>query len=196
MNPNYYSAFFRTLLFLLVFFGLQLPAALFAQAPGLAKFPDNPNEFVDKLGEFMTASKRPDMEEAFSVFKKKYKSGQFSESDVKRVVLVSNLLADQKLSPYPYFKDYINAVSAAKSDPDTSLFSRWHGLAEQSIGSIEKGRTKPISQFLEFSVDFLEQRALKFHSHLGARRRGVQAYCQFEGCLRLCRRWYHRRGGV
>ena len=138
-----------------------LPLAASAQAPGVAKFPDNPNEFVDKLGEFMTASKRPDMEEAFSVFKKEYKAGRFSEQDMKRVIVLSNMLADQKLTPFPYFKDYINAVSAARADPDTSLFNRWHGLAEQSIGSIEKGRTKPIRQFLEFSVDFLENRDLK-----------------------------------
>ncbi len=138
-----------------------LPAGISAQAPGASKFPDNPNEFVDKLGEFMTASKRPDMEEAYSVFKKGYKSGRYSEEDMKHVIRLSNMLADQKLSPFPYFKDYINAVSAARSDPDTALFNRWHGLAEQSIGSIEKGRTKPIRQFLEFSVDFLEHRALK-----------------------------------
>ncbi len=153
-----YSALLQS--FWSLVFGLW-SLALSAQAPAEAKFPDNPNEFVDKLGQFMTASKRPDMEEAFSVFKKKFKTSEFSDSDMKRVIAMSNLLADYKLTPFPYFKNYINSVSAAKSDPDTSLFNRWHALAEQAIGGVEKGRTKPISQFLDFSLDFLEQRALK-----------------------------------
>ncbi len=155
------SALPRTLIFLAIFFQLPISDFLSAQAPAPAKFPEDPNEFVDKLGEFMTASKRPDMEEAFSVFKKKFKSSEFSDPEMKRVIAMSNLLADHKLTPFPYFKNYVNAVSAAVSDPDTSLFNRWHALAEQAIGGVEKGRTKPISQFLEFSVDFLEQRALK-----------------------------------
>lgn len=161
MKHSYYSAFFRTLFLMLAF--CQLPAAnsLLAQAPGTPKFPEDPNEFVDKLGQFMTASKRPDMEEAFSVFKKKFKASQFSEHEMKRVINMANLLADHKLTPFPYYKNYVNAISAAKTDPDTSLFNRWHELAEQAIGGIEKGRTKPISQFLEFSVDFLEHRAFK-----------------------------------
>ena len=58
------------------------------------------------------------------------KSGQFNEQEMKRMIAMSNLLADYKLTPFPYFKNYVNAVSAAKSDPDTSLFNRWHSLAE------------------------------------------------------------------
>lgn len=159
MKHSRYSALIKSI-FLPVLFCL-MQWGLWAQVAPEAKFPENPNEFVDQLGQFMTASKRPDMEEAFSVFKKKYKSGQFNEQEMKRMIAMSNLLADYKLTPFPYFKNYVNAVSAAKSDPDTSLFNRWHSLAEQAVGGVEKGRTKPISQFLEFSVDFLEQRALK-----------------------------------
>ncbi len=131
------------------------------EAQTQAKFPDNPNEFVDKLGEFMTASKRPDMEEAFAVFKKQFKTGIFSEADMQSVVRMANLMADQRLSPFPYYKSYINAVTAAKNDPDTTLFQRWHTFAEQTLASVDKGKTRPISQLLDFSADFLEQRAFQ-----------------------------------
>lgn len=151
-----YSAFSRLFFLFLVLF---LSNSLYGQTP--AKFPDNPNEFVDKLGEFMTASKRPDLEESFSVFRKNVKAGQYSDADMKRIILISNLLGDQKLSPYPYYKNYFNAVSAAKASSDTTLFRRWHEFAEKTLAGIEKGRAKPIGQFLEFSVDFLEQRAFK-----------------------------------
>ena len=129
------------------------------QAQSEPKFPENPNEFVDKLGEFMTASKRPDMEEAFAVFKKQYKSGIFSTEDIQAITRLSNMLADQRLGAFPYYKSYINAVTAVKLDPDTTLFKRWHGFIEKAIADVERGRTRPISQLLDFSADFIEQRA-------------------------------------
>ena len=140
-----------------------LPTAncLQAQAPTQPKFPENSNEFVDKLGEFMTASKRPDMEEAFAVFKKQYKSGLMTEQDMQGIIRMSNLLAEQRLGAFPYYKSYINAVAAAKNDPDTTLFRRWHAFAEKTIAGVEKGRTKPIIQFLDFSADFIGQRAFQ-----------------------------------
>lgn len=109
----------------------------------------------------MTLSKRPDLEESFTVFKKMYKTGSFQEADMKRIIAVSNLLGAQNLSAFPYFKNYINAVTAAKSDPDTTLFTRWHGFTEEVLAGVEKGRTKPIGQFLEFSADLMESRAFK-----------------------------------
>ena len=131
------------------------------QAQTAAKFPENPNEFMDKLGEFMTASKRPDMEEAYAVLKKQYKGGQIPEQDMQAIVRMANLLAEQRLSPFPYYKSYINAVTAAKNDPDTTLFQRWHQFAEQAITAVDKGKVRPIAQLLDFSADFLEQRAFQ-----------------------------------
>ncbi|MFM7402274.1 MAG: hypothetical protein ACKO4W_15365, partial [Bacteroidota bacterium] len=132
---------------------------LCAQAP--AKFPETPNEFVAKLGEFMTQNKRPDMEESFAVFNKMYKSGIFRDDDIKRIIRLSNLLGAQNLAPFPYYKNYIDAVTGAKSDPDTALFTRWHTFSETVIAGIEKGRTKPIGQYLEFSSDMMNGKALK-----------------------------------
>lgn len=141
------------------------PAATPATATPAAaptKFPDKPGEFVEKLGVFMTASKRPDMEECFAVFRKLYQTGIFAEADLKRIMAMSNLMAgDQKLGAFPYFKNYINAVSAAKTSADTSLFGRWHSLAEKALVGLPKGKTRPIGQFMEFSSDFMEQRAFR-----------------------------------
>lgn len=130
-------------------------------AQTVAQFPENPNEFVDKLGEFMTYSKRPDLEEAYTVFKKHYKSGFYNAAELKQVVGIANLLADQKLTAYPYFKNYVNALNAAKMASDTTLFDRWIGWAAEGLAAIEKGRSKPIGQLLEFSCDFMSDRAFK-----------------------------------
>jgi len=152
-----YSASFAFCVLLLTLWAA--PAALLAQTP--VRFSEAPNEFVDQLGQFMTASKRPDLEESFSVFKTTYRSGVFTEDDMKHIILVSNVLRDQKLAPFPYFKNYINALTGARNDADTTLFRRWHQFAENVLADVEKGKAKPIGQFLEFSADFMEQRALK-----------------------------------
>lgn len=150
-----YSALSRILpLFFLLF-------SFWVNAQTTPFFPEKEDEFVPKLGEFMTASKRPDMEEAFQVFKKNYKNGAFSPADMQRIIKVSNLLADQKLTAFPYYKNYINAVSAVRNDPDTALFNRWFGLTEQTLGGLASGKTKPIAQYLQFSVDFLENRSIR-----------------------------------
>ena len=143
MKHTFFAAFLKCIFLLLIAFP---GSTLQAQAP--AKFPDDPKDFVDQLGLFMTTSKRPDLEETYAVFKKMYRAGAFREDEIKRIVLVSNVLGTQNLSAYPYYKNYFNAVIAAKTDADTTLFSRWHTFAETVLSGIDRGRTKPISQFL------------------------------------------------
>jgi hypothetical protein len=158
--------FFSPVFTLFVTLTFAGPAFFYAQtstpaAAPAGKFPDTPKEFIEKLGEYMTANKRPDLEESYSVFKKLCSSGALSEADVRRVIRVANMLGYQNLAPYPYYLNYINAVSAARSDADTSLFARWHNFTEQVIAGVDKGKAKPIGSFLEFSADFMEHRALK-----------------------------------
>ncbi len=126
-----------------------------------SKFSQNSNEFVDELGAFMTASKRPDLEESFAVFKKMQKAGRISEDKMQRIIGVANVLGAQRLTPFPYYRDYINAVSAALSNPDTTTFHRWHLLTEEAMAAVPAGKTKPISVFMEFSADYMEKQALK-----------------------------------
>jgi hypothetical protein len=135
-----------------------LPRFADAQAP---QFPTESGDFVNKLGEFMTASKRPDMEEAFSVFKSRYKSGLLPEARMQRVSQVANRMAELKLAAFPYFKNYVNAVSAVVVLPDSTVFGQWHGNLESVLAAAQNGKNKPISAYLEFSADFMEQRALK-----------------------------------
>ncbi|MCB9315973.1 MAG: hypothetical protein H6569_07535 [Lewinellaceae bacterium] len=131
------------------------------QAQTEPKFSDKPDEFLNQIGNFLTASKRPDMEEANAVFKKQVKAGIISQEDLQGIIRMANLLAEQRLGAFPYYKSYINAVTSAKMDPDSSLFPKWHQFLEQVVVDIERGRTRPISQILDFSADFIEQRAFQ-----------------------------------
>jgi hypothetical protein len=132
--------------------------SIFAQT---IKFAENSGDFIAQLGEFMNASKRPDLAESYSVFKNHYKNSQFSETDMQQIIAVANRMGELKLLAFPYFKDYLNAISAAKSSADTTLFRQWLPRATQVMAAGVPGRVKPLGQFLEFSVDFMEHQALK-----------------------------------
>lgn len=85
-----------------MFASLLLSNALSAQDGG--RFPTEPNDFVNKFGDFLTANKRPDLEEAYAVFKKSHKSGLYRPDEMRRIAAASNAMAEQKLTPYPHFK--------------------------------------------------------------------------------------------
>jgi hypothetical protein len=129
-----------------------------AQAP---KFGDNPTEFVSKLKDFMNANKRPDMEESVKVFEKTMSLNLISPDEMVRIMKMSNTMAGLNLAAHPYFKLYLNSVTAAENDKDSTLFLQWHNFAEKTMATAERGKTKPVLQFLEFSADFLEHRAFK-----------------------------------
>lgn len=148
-------------LLLLWLFCTLLHASGIVTAQTAPKFSDDPSVFVDELGKFMTSGKRPDMEEAFAVFKTLHKAGRISEDNMRRIMEMTAVLGGQRLSATPYYREYVNAVSAALAHPDTTMFHRWHGLAEQTLAPIPAGRSKPFALFLEFSSDFLQRGNLK-----------------------------------
>ena len=125
------------------------------------KFSTNSGDFVNQLDEFMNASKRPDMAESFSVFKKQFKAVTLTEPEMQRVIAVGTRMQELKLSAFPYFKNYINAVTSAQINPDTTTFDRWQTAVEKTLTAAVQGRVKPVSQFLEFSADFMGEGALK-----------------------------------
>jgi hypothetical protein len=108
MNHSFTARTLRILLQLILFAAFACPTPLLAQLP--SKFSDKPEDFIKELGDFMTASKRPDLEEAYSVFKKYYKTGLVPPRKMVRIIKTANYLSEQKLSPFPYYKNYLTSV--------------------------------------------------------------------------------------
>ncbi|MFN4080508.1 MAG: hypothetical protein ACK4NS_06375 [Saprospiraceae bacterium] len=146
-------------LFCAMFASLLLSNPLSAQDGG--RFPTEPNDFVNRFGDFLTANKRPDLEEAYAVFKKGYKSGLYRPDEMRRIATASNAMAEQKLTPYPHFKDYVNALNAAKALSDTAVFSQWHTQLERVLAEATKGKIKPVAAYLKFSAAYMEQGAMR-----------------------------------
>ncbi len=146
----------------------QTPAKPAPAAPGggavstgpAPKFPENPADFLPKLNEFVTASHRPDLEEAMKVFEKMWKYGALKPSEQTRIITQANRMGDARMPAFPYFKDYLNSLSDLKTNPDTLLFEKWHPLVEATMTDLERGKNKPMETFLSFSADFFKDRAL------------------------------------
>lgn len=137
----------------LAFFSI-VNAHLQAQTAQTGKFSSVTKEFVEQLETFMTASKRPDLEEAFAVFKKQINGGALQEPELARIITVCNQLAGLNLTPYPHFLNYLHAIDGAKNQSDQQYFNQWHTALEPLAASTQKGKVKTLGLFLEFSNAF------------------------------------------
>ncbi|MCB0520498.1 MAG: hypothetical protein KDD27_16280 [Saprospiraceae bacterium] len=132
------------------------------QAQRLEKFSDDNNTFLKELEEFLTATKSSSMEDVFKAFEKSFKNGVFSENEIATIKSTGNLMLSQRMTANPYFIDYLKALMLVKNDElGESRFITWHGVLDSVLQNIENRRLKPYEDFLEFSYDFFEKRALR-----------------------------------
>jgi hypothetical protein len=127
------------------------------------KFSEEPTEFLKQLEEMMTQSKTKDMVETTSDFKKNYKAGIFTEQEVKTLIATCNAMQGQRLSPNPYYKNYLNVLNVfKKTTTNNTYFTSWHDILNKMLSDIDKRRIAPIEVFLDFSIDFFDKNALKY----------------------------------
>lgn len=131
-------------------------------AQRLEKFSEDPNTFIKELGDYMTASKSPAMEDLFSAFEKNVKSVVFTPEEVDRIRRTGDLMLNQRMAAQPYFKNYLAALNLVKNDElGGQRFQEWHDVLHSVLGNIENRRFKPFQKFLEFSHAFFEKKAFK-----------------------------------
>ncbi len=154
----------RYKIFAVLFFSFVLSINAYSQASedidALA-----PVEFLPKLEEFMTSSKRKVLEDSFKAFKSFYTSGLEEDEQilVKRVI---NQMFELKLTASPYFLNYLNALPPAKSHKEGLMFIDWNSIVLDMIKGIENRKLNPLKDFLNFSPQFFSDKKLK-HSESG-----------------------------
>lgn len=135
---------------------------LFAQQR-IEKFTNEKGEFLKQIEDFVTASKTQDMENAYKSFEKSWKAGNFSDKEIVRMLELSNEMLLQKLSPNPFFKDYLKTLSILKKgEYGEGRFMRWHDILSNMLKDIEKRKLTPVQSFLDFSYDFFDKNALRY----------------------------------
>ena len=126
--------------------------------------PENPTEFLKKLGELVTIDGQDASNKAFQAFEKKFKSGGFSEREQERIMTICNAMREARLGAQPYFINYIRSATAAESGgttTDPTRFEQWQDCYDNVFNEFKKTRKfEHIQRFLDFSADFLQTNAI------------------------------------
>lgn len=145
---------------ILLGFGLFF-SAISAQTR-IDKFSSDKGEFIKQMEDFITVSKTTEMEDLYQTFKKQWKSEAFSENEIAKIIELSNEMLTQKLTPNPFFKDYLRTLQAIKKGEfGEKRFIRWHEVVSAMLKDIEKRKLTPVQTFLSFSFDFFDKNALR-----------------------------------
>ena len=142
-----------------------------AFSQSIDSFTVNTNKFLSELDPFLNASGSSAMKEVYSAFQKKYKSGVFTAEEQTRMIEISNLMLQQKMTARPYFEAYLKGLTVVNQTANgAERFRQWHDILESMIADIQNRKLKPYLNFLNFSAPFFEKNALR------ASGRGVSWY--------------------
>lgn len=141
----------RVLLFILAIFS----TGVFAQK--ITSFSSDTLKYIKELDAYFQegAANKEDAAKFVENFKKFWQSAAFSRGFKDYVYSTSNTMLQKKLKPYPYFQNYLLAVSNfIRSKQDYDNFESWQVVLEKVLKS---KNAKPIENFLEMSVNLFEE---------------------------------------
>lgn len=141
-----------------VFF-LFFSSVVFAQTP--AQFSENPQEFIQQLDEFMNKNKQDKMKIGFENFKAQYESGRINIDQQKDVVTVCNAMMEKKMNTN-FFLKYLSVIQhLIGSGKVNKELREFNDLSQKFIQDIKTKSAKKYNNFLEFSSNFYEHKALR-----------------------------------
>ena len=151
---------------------LALAAAFLAAvcATGFAQRPDSfatasPQVFLDELGAYLTAGKRPQAESLHRDLARRF-SGYAPEQQAA-VTRVTNAMLAAGMSPAPYFEDYLEALAVVPfAGEAAATFVDWHAALAGMLASLEGRRFGAYANFLDFSRAFFADGSLRRSSGL------------------------------
>lgn len=129
----------------------------------LKEFPKPKNEFIAELGKYMSASKSESLNKVFKEFEGQFKSGLFSEEEYELLYDVASGMLNQRMTAGAYFGPYLDATVAVKRlENGADRYKQWQTVLKELLAGIENRRIGPYKDYLDFSVDFFHQNALRY----------------------------------
>jgi len=122
----------------------------------ITAFTPDTAKFIKELDAYFQegSANKEDATKFIENFKKFWQTGAFSKGYKDYVYTTSNSLLAKKLKPYPYFQNYLIAISNfINSKQDFDNLEKWHELIEKVL---KNKSPKPIDNFLEMSVNLFE----------------------------------------
>ena len=125
-------------------------------------FPESRPEFIKQLKEFFTKSKSDSMEDFFKDFES-YFNSSITEEELPKLREVCNAMLEKKMSPNPYFKQYLEVVMLIKQNAtEEGKLDEWNTLTATMVKEIKNRKLKPYKDFLAFSNSFFGEKALRY----------------------------------
>jgi len=151
----------RTLFILLVLFLLTFVIPVGATNPTKA-FSVDREAFIKELGDFMKKSNSQILTETFNNFESYFKTGAFDETEIRRIIEVSNKMLEHKVRPNPIFKDYLTGLLFIKEKQNgTHHFAEWHTMLLTMLDKNYKKKTKQFKNYVDFSTTLFSGGVLK-----------------------------------
>ncbi len=147
-------------LVLLFAIAFLLPEAVHAQRPN--EFSADRTAFIGELQEYMTSSRRKAVEEVYTEFETVVKGGLFDEEEMEQIRTMGNLMLEKRMNPSPYFQIYLKGLTMIKKDEQSNQkFDDWHQVLQDILTKSEGKVNKRFADFIRFSNQFFETKALK-----------------------------------
>jgi hypothetical protein len=122
----------------------------------VTSFTPDTMKFIKELDAYFQegSANKEDAAKFVENFKKFWQSAAFSKGYKEYVYTTTNSFLVKKLKPYPYFQNYLVAISNfINSKQDFDNLEKWHELIEKVM---QKKSPKYIDNFLEMSVNLFE----------------------------------------
>lgn len=132
------------------------------KSQSLDSFPENPIEFANTLGAFLTANKSEEIEKVFKAIEPALRSGAYPEAEFVLIRQLCNQMKARRLTPNPHFKRYLELlplVKQASSSP--TAFQEWHQVLLYLVSPTNNRTVNDFSNFLTFSSDLFEKQAIR-----------------------------------
>jgi len=126
-------------------------------------FPETRPEFIRALKDYFSKSNNKDLSKFFDEFQQSFNGGVITEEEFPQFREACNAMLKLKMSPNPYFKNYITVVMAAKKNSSNAdAFSEWNAVTVDLLKGIKNRKLRPYKDFLNFSLAFFEHNALRY----------------------------------
>jgi len=125
------------------------------------------SEFIVQLKDYMTSNKMKRVEDIYKDFESSFNGGMFSDEEVNKIYEIGNTMLGLRLSPSPYFSEYLDCLSVIKENTASEEKLReWHLVVERMLDVCkETRRTKPFLEFLTFTKPFYKKKSLKYSEY-------------------------------
>lgn len=119
-----------------------------------------PDDYLEKLEEFMEASRNKRAGDAFQNFYGLFLSGTFTEAEQMKIVETTDLMQAVRITPQGGFVDYFHLLERLKSAEDgEAQFSQWHAAFNRLLNE-DPFRVNRANAFLATSDAYLHANVL------------------------------------